>query len=86
MVPVLRESARTWGTVPVVSIFGSSAHAYTEFPERRMGNVFDGLDDEKNARMKDRLVLPTYLTSLYFVLAQLMPLIATQSPNSSYSS
>ncbi|KAI9751182.1 MAG: hypothetical protein M1835_001252, partial [Candelina submexicana] len=54
LLPCLRTSARKWDIEPVISIVSSGVHAYTSFSERKSPNVFDTLDDEKSARMRER--------------------------------
>ncbi|KAI9745312.1 MAG: hypothetical protein M1818_001592 [Claussenomyces sp. TS43310] len=54
LLPKLRRTAVTFGTVPVLSFVGSFVHNLTTFPERKADNVFVELSDEKKAGMADR--------------------------------
>ena len=57
VLPTLRKSAETSGNIPVITIVGSDAHAWTEFKERSAPSIFEKLTDPEAANMTERLVL-----------------------------
>jgi NAD(P)-dependent dehydrogenase (short-subunit alcohol dehydrogenase family) len=61
LLPKLRETAKKFGTLPVLTFTGSFTHEDTKFPEREAKNIFDGLNVKDTARMNDRYV-PSYRT------------------------
>lgn len=54
MLPKLKASAKEFGIQPRLTIVTSNVHQFTEFPEWKTPNTFDALDDEVNARMRER--------------------------------
>ena len=61
VLPTLRKSAETSGNVPVITVVGSDAHAWTEFKERSAPSIFEKLTDPEAANMTERLVLVSFL-------------------------
>ncbi|KAJ3018769.1 hypothetical protein HKX48_002636 [Thoreauomyces humboldtii] len=54
VLPKLRETARTFGVVPRLTIVSSDVHFFTTFPESKEADIFAALSDPKTARMADR--------------------------------
>ncbi|EAW08562.1 putative short-chain dehydrogenase/reductase family protein [Aspergillus clavatus NRRL 1] len=54
MLPVLRRSARAYGTRPRLTTVVSEVHAWSKFPEWKAENTFTALDDEKHTSMGER--------------------------------
>ena len=54
LLPTLHKSAEKYGILPTLTIVSSEVHEFTSFPERSSPNIFATLNDEKEARMKDR--------------------------------
>jgi NAD(P)-dependent dehydrogenase (short-subunit alcohol dehydrogenase family) len=60
VLPTLRESARKFGNRTRLSFVGSDTQYIAKFKEANTeGSLFDALRNEKDADIKDRLVLPT---------------------------
>jgi NAD(P)-dependent dehydrogenase (short-subunit alcohol dehydrogenase family) len=54
LIPKLKSSAKEFGIKPHLSIVTSEVHGWTSFPEWEKPNIFAALDDEANARMRER--------------------------------
>ena len=54
LVPKLRETSVECRKETVLTFTGSFVHAQTAFSERNFDDIFEGLADEKRARMNDR--------------------------------
>lgn len=54
LLPTLRSSAKKWGFEPTLTFVGSGVHAYTSFPERKMANSIETLNNRETAVMSDR--------------------------------
>lgn len=53
LLPVLRKSAKTWNTVPRISIVSSDRHVMTDLPEWRAENTFQLLKEDRS-KMHER--------------------------------
>ena len=56
ILPVLRDFAERFSTVPAIVVVGSDTHAFTKFPEWKTPNSLATLNNEKTANMFDRYV------------------------------
>ena len=61
LLPILRRTAKTAEKVPRLVIVASEAQYFASFAERSADNIFDALNDEKNARMLDRYAVSKLL-------------------------
>ena len=62
LLPILKESARRWETLPHLCVTGSAYYTYARFRERKADNSFDALSKPRNRPMHERLVFnPPYV-------------------------
>lgn len=54
LLPKLRQTSIEYNRETVLTFVGSFVHYLTDFPEQNAPNIFEGLADEKSARMNDR--------------------------------
>jgi retinol dehydrogenase 12 len=54
LLPSLRRSAETFGTLPRMSFVSSGSHAFVQFPESTAESILETLNNEKTANMIDR--------------------------------
>lgn len=83
MLPKLRESAQKFGTMPRITIIGSEGMNFITFKERKAkdGAIFETLNDEANANMKDRYFLTKLL--VMFGVRELAVQMDSSTKNSS---
>lgn len=65
LLPKIRETSRKYDTKGILTFTGSFVHHLTMFPERRAGNVFEELRDEKRSDMRDRYNVSKLIALLF---------------------
>lgn len=79
VLPKLKETAARFNTHPHLVIVSSEVHFFTSFPERKAPRIFDELNDEKKANMKDR-----YQVSKLLEVLACREIVKTKAPQGKY--
>ncbi|OAL25423.1 hypothetical protein AYO20_10457 [Fonsecaea nubica] len=74
LLPKLKATAKDFKTNPRLSIVSSEVHGWSKFPEWKEPHVFEVLDDEKTANLKERY--PTSKLLEVLVIRQIAPKLA----------
>lgn len=54
LLPKLRESGKTFNTIPVLTVVSSEVHGWTSFEERKSSDLFKTMNDKETANMAER--------------------------------